>query len=240
MRCWVIIHVGMLLYGLIGYGYAEESNLLRDLSTGPVDEEDLQAEESPFSLSTERESPLPSADPVVTPFTETSRDLVPFLSRPPEWDVAPPIVKGVPSLPDPVAFSPQERVALWFVEEGKNMMEQENREGARERFERAISIAPTQPYSYYFLGRLAFVGDDHQLALAFLQRAELLFAHGDSAWLGEVARVKGIVYEDLGEYENARVAYRRSLQFVPANLKVLSALARLPEAEAVASEFLPQ
>jgi len=249
MRYWIFIHVGILFYGLMGYGYAEERNPLRDLSTGPVDEEDLPAEESPFSLpaeeevvpppSSEGEPPLLSADPVVVQPTEP-RDAAPFFSRPPEWDVAPPTVRGMPSLPDPLAFSPQEQVALRFVEEGKDMMEQENRGGARERFERAISIAPTQPYSYYFLGRLAFAGGDHKLALAFLQRAELLFAHDDSAWLGETARVKGMVYEDLREYGNARRAYQRSLQFVPANLKVLSALARLPEEEAVASELLPQ
>jgi hypothetical protein len=239
MRYWVVILVGILFCGLMSYGYAEEGNPLRDLFTGPVDEEDLPAEEEVVPpASSEREPPLLSADPVVVPPTEPG-DPAPFLSRPPEWDVAPPTVQGMPSLPDPTSFSPQEQVALRFVEGGTDMMEQENLEGARERFERAISIAPTQPYSYYFLGRLAFAGGDHKLALAFLQRAELLFAHSDSAWLGETARVEGTVYEDLGEYENARIAYQRSLQFVPTNLKVLSALARLPEAEAVASEVFP-
>src|SRR5262245_52512023 len=154
MRYWVVIHVGILFCGLMSYGYAEERNPLGDLSTGRVDEEDLPAEESPFSLpaeaemgplpSNEREPPLLSPDPVVVPPTEPE-DSAPFLSRPPEWDVAPPTVRGIPSLPDPIAFSPQEQVALRFVEEGKGMMEQENFEGARERFERAISIAPTQP-----------------------------------------------------------------------------------------------
>lgn len=248
MMYWVVTLVAVLIWGLMSYGYAEGRDSLIDLSTGSVDEEDLPAEESSFSrpaeeeevppASGDRESPLLSVDPDIVPLTEPG-ETAPFLSRPPEWDVAPPTVREMPSLPDPASFAPQEQVALRFVEEGKGMMEQETLEGARERFERAVSIAPTQPYSYYFLGRIAFARGDHKQALAFLQRAELLFAHSDSAWLGETASVKGTVYEDLGDYENARTAYQRSLQFVPTNLKVLSALARLPEEESVSNQTVP-
>jgi cytochrome c-type biogenesis protein CcmH/NrfG len=52
--------------------------------------------------------------------------------------------------------------------------------------------------------------------------------------------VKGTVYEDLQDYEQARTAYRRSLRFQPANLKVLSALARLPEEEPLSSDVVSQ
>jgi cytochrome c-type biogenesis protein CcmH/NrfG len=144
-------------------------------------------------------------------------------------------VTGIPSLPAPTSLSAQELVALGFVEDGKSLLDQQDQEGARELFERAISVAPFQPYSYYFLGRIAFVRGDHKQAIAFLQKAELLFARAERAWLGETTSLKGTVYEDQQDYEHARASYRRSLRFEPANLKVLSALARLPEEEPLSS-----
>jgi tetratricopeptide (TPR) repeat protein len=140
-------------------------------------------------------------------------------------------VTGIPSLPAPTSLSAPELIALSFVEDGKALLDQQDQEGARDLFERAIGIAPLQPYSYYFLGRIAFARGDHKQALAFLQKAELLFASVEHAWLGETTSLKGTVYEDLQDYKHARAAYRRSLRFEPANLKVLSALARLPEEE---------
>jgi tetratricopeptide (TPR) repeat protein len=151
-----------------------------------------------------------------------------------------PAVLAPPLLPTNAELSPQDVAALRFVEDGKNALSQDEIDRAREQFERAVAIAPSQPYGYYFLGRVAFVRGEHKQALAFLRKAELLFAQSDQAWLGETASLQGAVYEDLGDYTQARVAYQRCLQLLPANLKALSALARLAGEERLPSEPLSQ
>ena len=159
--------------------------------------------------------------------------------RPGEVSPLPPPPPAAPVLSANTTLSPQELVALRFVEAGKGLLEQENLERAREQFERAVSVAPLQPYGYYFLGRVAFARHDHKQAVAFLRKAELLFAPGDRAWLGETTSLQGAVYEDLGDYARARAAYQRCLQVAPANLKALSALARLSEEEPPPRDTLP-
>jgi Flp pilus assembly protein TadD len=115
-------------------------------------------------------------------------------------------------------------------------LEKGDDEGARDRFERALAIAPFQPYGYYFLGRLAFTRGDTKQALAFLRKAELSFAPGEQAWLSETTGLQGAIYEELGDYPRARIAYQHCLQLTPTNLKALSALARLPEEERLPSD----
>jgi len=149
-------------------------------------------------------------------------------------------VPAAPILPANTAPSPQELVALRFVQAGKVLLDQANLDRAREQFERAVVIAPLQPYGYYFLGRVAFARHEHKQAIAFLRKAELLFTPGDRAWLGETTSLQGAVYEDLGDYTQARAAYQRCLQVAPANLKALSALARLSEEELPANDTLPR
>lgn len=145
-----------------------------------------------------------------------------------------------PPLPPKDTLSPKEVVALRFVEEGRAAVGQGDLNRGRVQFERAMSVAPLQPYSYYFLGQLAFVRGEHQQALAFLQRAELLFAPKDYAWRGETAGLKGTVYEDLGDYAQARSAYQRCLRLTPSHLKALSAVARLSVEEPLPSDIPPQ
>lgn len=193
--------------------------------------------------------PFPSEEEFSSPFLE-QRDssgfalppgeIPPFMSRPLEWEATPPTVIGMPPLPAANSFSDRELIAFTFIEKGKDHFDREEWELAQEQFERAISIAPFLPYSYYFLGRMAFRHGDLKSALAFLQKAELLFPRTNRAWLGETTSIKGTVYEELNDYKEARAAYRRSLHFQPANLKVLSALARLPEEESTASDAIFQ
>lgn len=225
-----------------------------------VQEEDLSPEESdansvregyehpPSSVEEEMDSPdeqrtqFPSTTAEPTPSMEPSApaEIPPFMSRPSEWETAPPTVIGLPPLPTVASFSGRDLAAFQFVETGKENFDQEHWEQAEEQFEHAISLAPFLPYSYYFLGRIAFARGDHKRALAFLQKAELLFPHTERAWLGETDNMKGLVYEDLNDYKQARIAYQKSLRFQPANLKVLSALARLPEEEPPPSNALVQ
>ena len=202
--------------------------------SGHVSEEDLPPEESHTpALRPGEVSPLPPPPPSAAKKIEGTAPVPPVAKEP---TVAAP---AAPVLSANTTLSPQELVALRFVEAGKGLLEQENLERAREQFERAVSVAPLQPYGYYFLGRVAFARHDHKQAVAFLRKAELLFAPGDRAWLGETTSLQGAVYEDLGDYAQARAAYQRCLQVAPANLKALSALARLSEEEPPPSDTLP-
>jgi tetratricopeptide (TPR) repeat protein len=148
-------------------------------------------------------------------------------------------IPSPPVLPTTTELTPQEAAALRFVEVGKRLLEQGDLDRAQEQFERAVSLAPLQPYSYFFLGRIAFSRGDHKQALAFLRKAELSFAPRERTWLSEATGLQGAIYEELGEYEHARAAYQRCLQLTPTNLKALSALARLSEEEPLPSDTFP-
>ena len=134
-----------------------------------------------------------------------------------------------PALSDQTKFSPQERVAFHFVEQGQTALGQEDVERARVFFERAVEAAPLQPYGYYFLGRLTFAQGDASQALVLLLKAELLLTEENTEWLSETTCLQGTIHEETGAYEQARLSYERCLASSPQNLRAISALARLPQ-----------
>ena len=141
------------------------------------------------------------------------------------------MTSGPPDLPATRTLLPHERVALSFVIRGQEAMAREEEDIAKDYFERAIEIAPLFPFSYYYLGKQAFLYGKHEQALPLLQKAITLLAPRDRVWCGEALRLEGAVYEDMGEYGHARATYLQSLDFAPANLQTRSALARLSDGE---------
>lgn len=150
------------------------------------------------------------------------------------------MTSGPPTLPTQNSLPPREQVAVSVVAAGVTAMDKEDMTQARILFERAIEIAPLQPYSYFFLGRLAFLRGEHQKALPLLRKTEILLARGDLAWRSETMSVQGAVFEDLGEIPQARSAYRKSLRLFPQNLRAMSALARLAGEEPDSDDPVPQ
>ena len=128
-------------------------------------------------------------------------------------------------------MSPRDLAALRFVEEGEGILEEGDVERASILFEQAIELAPVQPYSYYFLGRIAFSQGKLEEALVFLQKTELLFDRRNTEWLGETTCLRGLIAEDLQDFDEARSAYKRCLYFTPTNLRAVTALTRLSEEE---------
>ena len=123
-------------------------------------------------------------------------------------------------------MSPEDAVALSLIDEGQKRMAEGDREGAAERFERAVAASPQQPRGYYFLAKVSLFLERPKEALAFLRKAELLF--GDNAeWLGEVHALRGAVYEEMGDEGKARPAYQRALGFSPGHLGARAGLIRL-------------
>jgi tetratricopeptide (TPR) repeat protein len=151
-----------------------------------------------------------------------------------------PMSNAPPTLPAASTLPPHEQLAVYFVEGGVAALSHDDFESAQENFERALEVAPLQPFGYYFLGRLAFARGDHKVALVFLRRADALLVRGDQTWRGEAARLRGAVYEDMRDYRRAYAAYRQSLQLTPTNLRAASALARLADEEPDARAAFPR
>ena len=146
----------------------------------------------------------------------------------------------LPQLPQEAMLPAPEQVALHFVRNGIEALSREDFHQAQESFEHAVEVAPQQAFGYYFLGRLAFAEGEHRKALGFVQKAELLFQNGDDSWRAEAARLNGVIYEDLRDYPHARAAYQRCLHLAPANLRAMSALARLASEEPQVDGYLPR
>jgi tetratricopeptide (TPR) repeat protein len=155
-----------------------------------------------------------------TPPAATVPDAAP-IEEPPAMSSAPPTLPAAETLP------PHEQLAVHFIESGVEALSRDDLEQAQEHFERALEIAPMQPFGYYFLGRLAFARGEHKTALVFLRKVDAVLVRGDQVWRGEAARLRGAVYEDMRDYRRAHAAYRQSLQLTPTNLRAASALARL-------------
>jgi Flp pilus assembly protein TadD len=221
----------LLLCGLCSILHAEEERPLLLAARGSLNEEDLPYEESSVALPEQ----LPAAS-LANPGEPRIK-----IPKSPAVPSMPPADgnSATPALPPSATLSPQDLAALRFIEDGKADFDREEWDHAQEQFERALSLAPLQPYGYYFLGRIAFNRGEHKQAVAFLRKAELLFAPTEYAWRGETAGLLGAVYEDMGDYVQARTAYQRCLQLAPRNLKAMSALARLAEDEPLSNDFPP-
>ena len=90
----------------------------------------------------------------------------------------------------------------------------------------ALSIDPTNPYAYFYLGRAYLIKKNYNQALTFFQRAEIGFT-SNPAWLGECLGFEGVAYEETGRVVEAGSAYRRALQAAPNNRIALTGYGRL-------------
>lgn len=209
-------------------GEFEEEQLT---TTGSEEEEDLDQEPAPLlpkDFSTPESLHFP--EQLFEEHSNTSSVPVMPYEEPIE-DAPTPMSSAPPTLPAAHTLPPHEQLAIHCVESGVEALARDDFERAQEHLERALEVAPMQPFGYYFLGRLAFARGEHKTALVFLRKADALFARGDQTWRGEAARLRGAVYEDMQDYRRAHAAYRQSLQLTPTNLRAASALARLASEE---------
>jgi predicted negative regulator of RcsB-dependent stress response len=126
-----------------------------------------------------------------------------------------------PSTPPNVA------AALRLIEDGRQEMKNQNYNKALDRFERALTIDPTNAYGYYYLAQLHFLQKDYDQALAFAGRAAVLSAHTDPMWLGRVYALQGAVFEAVGRFPDARNSYRQAIAVDPNNTAARVGMARL-------------
>ena len=100
-------------------------------------------------------------------------------------------------------------------------------DAALERLEQAVRIDPANPHGYYWLARVHYRQQQYDQAIAFTEKATVLFARSDAAWLSRSHSFAGAVFEEVGRYADARAAYQRALSADPSNVAALAGLARL-------------
>lgn len=155
----------------------------------------------------------------------------------PPGDEAPPDQAMPPQVtamePEPVirqigpATPPNVAAALQLIEEGRRLQGRGGRNQAREQFERAVAIDPTNAYGYFFLARVHFFNRTYDQAIAFASRAVALGGRLDPSWLGRVYALQGAVFEEAGRYPDARDAYRRAIAVDARNLAAQVGLGRV-------------
>lgn len=127
------------------------------------------------------------------------------------------------------AVDPRRAAASRLVEHSGEAVSRGRLADAAELLERAVALDPAFSGSYVQLARLHLVRGDHELALAFLDKAEELAA-GDTASLSEIASLRGMAFEGLGRLDAARHAYERALELAPENPRARDGMRRAREA----------
>jgi Tfp pilus assembly protein PilF len=134
---------------------------------------------------------------------------------------------AMPVLPHPTSGDDAKRAAARrIVELARAAFEDGRPEDTADLLERAVALDGSFSESYVLLAHLHMTEGSPELALAFLDRAEQLAAR-DRGSLAEVESSRGVVFEELGQWEAARDAYRRALRLAPENARARRGLARL-------------
>jgi hypothetical protein len=153
---------------------------------------------------------------------------------PPPYDVgsvqpAPPISdQPLTALIDATKDEPALNASLRFAEQGRKALETSEFDDAIRDLGRAISIDPTDPYAYFYLGRTYMMKKDYPQALAFFGRSEVGL-RAVPAWLGEVKSFEGACLEQQGKFPQAAAAYKQALDAAPSNLMARAGYGRLSE-----------
>jgi tetratricopeptide (TPR) repeat protein len=123
---------------------------------------------------------------------------------------------------------PALNASLRFAEQGRKSLETSKLDDAIRELGRAISIDPTDPYSYFYLGRAYMLKKDYTQALAFFGRSEVGLRAVPS-WLGEVKSFEGVCLEEQGKFPQAAAAYKQALDAAPGNLMARAGYGRLSQ-----------
>ena len=123
---------------------------------------------------------------------------------------------------------PALNASLRFAEQGRKAIETSKLDDAIRDLGRAISIDPTDPYAYFYLGRAYMMKRDCPQALAFFGRSEV-GVRAVPAWLGEVKSFEGACLEEQGKFPEAAAAYKQALDVAPGNLMARTGYGRLSQ-----------
>ena len=161
--------------------------------------------------------PAPEATPTDAP---APYDVGSIQPTPPVSDQ--PLTGLIASTKDQPAFN----ASLRATEDGRRALEASKLDDAMRELGRAVSIDPSDPYAYFYLGRAYMIKRDFPQALAFFGRSEVGVS-GIPAWLGEVKSFEGACLEEQGKFPEAAAAYKQALDAAPGNLMARTGYGRL-------------
>lgn len=130
------------------------------------------------------------------------------------------------------AAAPARAASLRLVDRAREQILNNEADDAIRMLGRAVSIDPSNPYAYFYLGRAWLQRKNYPQALTFLKHAEIGFS-SNSAWLGETFAFEGVAYEQSDNVSAAAAAYQQAMQTSPGNLMARVGYARIaPQAQA--------
>jgi hypothetical protein len=169
--------------------------------------------------TTPKESPQPAGQPSATSGPPPPLDVSSFTPGP---DL------GNSSLDPEInkAIVPARAASLGLTEQARKELGAGQVDDALRVLARAVSIDPSNPFVYYYLGRAYLLKANYEQALTFFKQAEIWFI-GRPEWIGETAGYEGVCYEELGRPNDAIQAYQRALSAAPNNLMARVGYGRL-------------
>lgn len=216
----------------------EESIPAADLTVTPTPTPTPEAGGSTIPTATPSESP--SETPSPTPSAESTGALI-FpepTPLPTSGDELPPLEAGTvtptlrvsdSSLQAAIDHeqSPGRAASMRIAEEARAELLDGHPDEAIRNLGRAVSIDPSDPYAYFYLGRAYIAKQNYLQAMTFLKRAEIGFGSGNAVWLGETLAFEGLDYEESGHDVAGAAAYQQALQVNPGNLMARVGYTRL-------------
>lgn len=128
------------------------------------------------------------------------------------------------------ASTPPSRAAsLRLTDEGRRFLEASDPANALDRLEQALKIDPSNPHAYYWLAQVHDRRGRPDQALAFADKAVVLFPAGERGWLTQAYTFRASVLERAGRFPEARASYKRAVSVEPGNVAARAGLARLGE-----------
>lgn len=121
------------------------------------------------------------------------------------------------------AVLPQRNASMKLLQQGRTLLQGVTYKAALARFEQAVGIDATNPYSHYFIARAHYFLENHRESLDFLDLAELRLA-ADARWLAEVHVLRARNAAALGFQGQADVNYVRALRLAPRHVFALAQL----------------
>ena len=121
-------------------------------------------------------------------------------------------------LPDLAAVTgaglPQREASMKLLQQGRTLLRAESHEAALARFEQAIRVDSSNPYSHYFVARAHYFLGNYRESLNFLEVAESGLAV-DDRWLAEIYVLRAQNNGALGFHARADRDYMRALELQP-------------------------
>ncbi|MBV8139972.1 MAG: tetratricopeptide repeat protein [Deltaproteobacteria bacterium] len=219
---------------------------------GPIRRARFQEESLPQADLTATATPTPTPEPgsetsstptdTPSPPPTTSEVFPEPTVQPTSADQLPPLQPGSMALSLRVSDSslqdiidkeqsPARAASMRIAEQARTELLGGHPDEASRDLARAVSIDPSDPYAYFYLGRAYIVKKNYSQAMTFLKRAEIGFGSRNPLWLSETLGFEGQTYEESGHDTAAAAAYQQALQVNPGNLMARVGYSRLAPSE---------